>query len=96
MFLKTGVDLILFCGGDGTARDIFDEVGRNVPILGIPPVSRCILPYLPLILPQQQSVAGYQIKSLRDSEVMDVDEEAYRAGELKTQLHGIAAHAFAR
>ena len=30
------------------------------------------------------------MKSLRDSEVMDVDEDAYRAGELKTRLHGIA------
>ena len=29
-------------------------------------------------------------QSYRDSEVMDVDEEAYRAGELKTFLYGIA------
>ena len=35
-FLEAGVDLVLFCGGDGTARDIFDVTGRDVPLLGIP------------------------------------------------------------
>jgi predicted polyphosphate/ATP-dependent NAD kinase len=37
-FFEKGVDLILFCGGDGTARDIFDVVGPNVPILESLPV----------------------------------------------------------
>lgn len=38
-FLKgknENIDLILFCGGDGTARDIVSVVGERVPIVGIP------------------------------------------------------------
>ncbi|AGB01174.1 ATP-NAD kinase family protein [Methanoregula formicica] len=91
VFLEKGVDLILFCGGDGTARDIFSIVGRDVPILGIPAGVKMYSGVF-AVNPDAAAelVAGLDTASLRDSEVMDVDEDAYRAGTLDTRLFGIA------
>ncbi len=90
-FRKAGVDLILFCGGDGTARDLFDAVGRDVPILGIPAgVKMYSAVFAVDPSTAAELVMRYDATSLRDSEVMDVDEDAYRNGELKTRLYGIA------
>lgn len=90
-FLEEGVDLILFCGGDGTARVIFDVVGRGVPILGIPAGVKM---YSALFAVDPATAAeivdGPTQYTLRDAEVMDVDEEAYRRGDLRTRLYGVA------
>jgi predicted polyphosphate/ATP-dependent NAD kinase len=91
-FKNAGVDLVLFCGGDGTARDIFDAVGRDIPILGIPAgVKMYSAVFAVDPATAAELVTSYDTKSLRESEIMDVDEEAYRAGELKTRLYGIAS-----
>ncbi|RPI40721.1 MAG: ATP-NAD kinase [Methanoregulaceae archaeon] len=90
-FLDTGVDLVLFCGGDGTARDVFDVCGSTVPLLGIPAGVKM---YSAVFAVDPASAADLVLASdrhhLRDAEVMDVDEHAYRAGTLKTRLYGIA------
>jgi predicted polyphosphate/ATP-dependent NAD kinase len=90
-FLNHGTGIILFCGGDGTARDVFDLAGRKVPMLGIPAGVKM---YSGVFAVNPAAAAGVLKKMpdvpLRDAEVMDVDEDAYRKGELKTRLYGYA------
>jgi predicted polyphosphate/ATP-dependent NAD kinase len=62
-----------------------------VPILGIPAGVKMYSAVFAIDpAAAAEIVRGFDIKSLRDSEVMDVNEDAYRAGELKTRLYGIA------
>ena len=90
-FKNAGVELVLFCGGDGTARDIFDTVGRDLPVLGIPAGVKMFSAVFAIDpTTAAELVIRYDAKSIRDSEIMDVDESAYRAGELKTRLYGVA------
>jgi len=90
-FKNAVVDLVLFCGGDGTARDIYDAVGRDLPILGIPAGVKMFSAVFAIDpATAAELVLKYDVRSLRDSEIMDVDETAYLAGELKTRLYGIA------
>jgi len=91
-FLENGVDLILFCGGDGTARDVASAVGPQ-PILGIPAGVKMHSGVF-AISPQAaaQLALGFVRGELlaRETEIVDVDEELYRTGELQTRLYAIA------
>jgi predicted polyphosphate/ATP-dependent NAD kinase len=88
-FIAQGADLILFCGGDGTARDVFAAAGREVPILGIPAGVKM---YSAVFAVDPAAAAGVLAGpyGITDGEVVDVDETAYRAGTLATRLYGIA------
>jgi predicted polyphosphate/ATP-dependent NAD kinase len=91
-FLEHHVDLILFCGGDGTARDIAGVVGM-LPMLGIPAGVKMHSGVF-AISPQAAAelAIGYMRSELeaRETEIVDVDEELYRAGELQTRLYAVA------
>ena len=91
-FLDEGVDLILFCGGDGTARDVAGIAG-STPILAIP---AGVMMHSGVFAASPQAAADLVIRflngelNLRDTEIVDVDEELYRAGILQTKLYALA------
>lgn len=89
--LKKGIDLLVFCGGDGTARDLCDAIDMNVPVLGVPSGVKM---YSGVFSVNPSSAAKVAIKFLieglpiREMEVLDADEEAIRQNQLKIKLYG--------
>lgn len=87
-----GVDLLLFAGGDGTARDLCAAVGAGVHVLGIPAGCK-IHSGVYAVTPQAagrlvaRMVRG-ELLSLCEGEVMDIDEVAFRAGRVRTRHYG--------
>lgn len=92
LMLQQDLDLLVFAGGDGTARDIYSVVGDKIPVLGIPTGVK-IHSGVYAIDPRS---AGELIKRFitggktdyRLEEVMDIDEEAFRHNSLQAQLYG--------
>jgi predicted polyphosphate/ATP-dependent NAD kinase len=87
-----GVDLILFAGGDGTARDIFDVVGDSFPVLGIPAGVKmhsgvfAVSPEAAGELLLQLARGG--LVGLVHREVRDIDEEAFRHDQVRSRFYG--------
>ena len=93
LFESLGARLILFCGGDGTARDVYDAVLDRVPMLGIPAgvkMYSAVFAVTPDAAGEIVSQSQSSLPHMRDVEIVDVDEEAYRDGELRTRLIGYA------
>lgn len=92
-FLAAGSDLILFCGGDGTARDISSITGLDTPILGIPSGVKMYSGVF-ATTPERTAeiVLGYAEGRLEvaATEVLDLDEDKYRRGIWSIRLTGSA------
>jgi len=79
--LEVGVDLLVYCGGDGTTRDIQKPIDRKAPVLGVPTGVKM---HSALFAISPQAAARVTIQYLwghlpvREAEVMDIDEDAFR------------------
>lgn len=86
-------ELLVFCGGDGTARDVTDANRDSMPILGVPAGVKMHSGVF-AISPASAAelLAAYLRGELRvgPAEVLDLDEAAYRKGEWKVRLYATA------
>lgn len=88
--LQAGAELLVFVGGDGTARDIFDAIGTQIPVVAVPAGVKIYSSVFSLNPRAAARLIEVFINGcdLTEQEVLDIDEDAYRAGRLNAKLHG--------
>ena len=90
------VELILFAGGDGTARDLLAAAG-SVPVLGIPTgVKMRSAVFAPTPSRAGEIAAAWLLGApgevpLADAEIVDLDESDIVADRPMQRLHGVTA-----
>ncbi|MHA1713079.1 MAG: ATP-NAD kinase family protein [Candidatus Ranarchaeia archaeon] len=87
-----GIRLLLFFGGDGTAANIADAIDLSVPVIGVPTGVKMFSAVFALT-PKAAAKLFIQFMDgethLEERDVLDIDEERYRRGELIVKLKGI-------
>ncbi|WP_440873832.1 ATP-NAD kinase family protein [Thalassotalea sp. PLHSN55] len=90
--IDEGVDILLFAGGDGTARNVCAIVGDNFPVLGIPAGCK-IHSGVYAVTPKAagrvvEMMVTRQLVTLTEADVMDIDESLFRQGVVKAKRFG--------
>ncbi|MBN1633878.1 MAG: ATP-NAD kinase family protein [Ignavibacteria bacterium] len=86
--LEKSIKLLMFVGGDGTARDIYDAVGLTIPVVAIPSGVKMFSPVFALSPKAAAQIVDNNSSQLIEKEVLDIDEDAFRSGKLSAKLYG--------
>ena len=90
--IDEGIDILLFAGGDGTARNVCSQVGDSFPVLGIPAGCK-IHSGVYAVTPKAagrviEKMVTNELVTLSDADVMDIDESLFRDGVVKAKRYG--------
>lgn len=85
-------ELILFAGGDGTARDLLDGIADSIPVLGVPAGVKMHSGVFAVTPADAGAVvtrlANGDLVGIGQGEVRDVDEAALRTGIVGSRYYG--------
>lgn len=93
-FVARAVDLVLFVGGDGTAVDVANALEEasdgpvEIPMLGVPAGVKIYSSVFGVTPPDAGRIAA-SFDHVESREVNDIDEAAYREGEVRTTLRAV-------
>ncbi|AGB36773.1 ATP-NAD kinase family protein [Natronococcus occultus] len=90
-FLEREVDLVLFVGGDGTAVDVaevLEDGDGETPMLGVPAGVK-IYSSVFAVTPRDAGRIAAGFDAVEPREVNDIDEDAYREGEVRSELRAV-------
>ena len=93
--VEAGADLVLFVGGDGTARDVADGVG-GAAVLGIPAGVKMYSACFAVSPAAAGGIAADwfqrgRVLAVEQREVLDLDEELLRLGRAEPRVHGLVS-----
>jgi len=89
--IKRNIELLIFCGGDGTAKDIFDAIDMRVPVIAIPSgvkMFSSVFAINPRAAARLLDLFLTKKTETEEREVLDIDEESYLKGRLDSELYG--------
>lgn len=89
--IKENIGLLIFCGGDGTARDIFDSVGLEKPVVALPAGVKMFSSVFAINPRAAAEIIDKFIEETietQEKEVLDIDEDLFRKDILQAKLYG--------